>query len=143
MAPRPELCVGGVVIHDGRLLLIQRATDPGAGQWSLPGGRVESGETMEAAVAREVHEETGLRVRVGELVGWVERIDPAYHFVIFDFAAEPLEAAVPERGPVELQPGDDAADGRWVDLADVGELNVVSGLAEFLDQHGVTPPRTR
>ena len=70
-------CVGGIVRHGGRLLLVKRGREPARGTWSVPGGRVEAGETDEQATAREVLEETGLRVVVGELVGTVERDAPA------------------------------------------------------------------
>jgi 8-oxo-dGTP diphosphatase len=69
----PIRCVGAVVLDsDGRLLLVRRANDPGRGLWSLPGGRVEPGESDEAAVVREVREETGLDVMTGRLVGRVQ-----------------------------------------------------------------------
>src|SRR3990170_4447107 len=71
---RPVVGVGGVVLRDARVLLVQRASEPLAGQWSLPGGAVELGETLEAAVVRELKEETGLVVRVVELVEAFERI---------------------------------------------------------------------
>ena len=74
--PRVD-CVGGIVVHDGpggrRLLLVLRGREPSRGNWSVPGGRVEPGESDEAATAREVLEETGLHVNVGPLVGSVER----------------------------------------------------------------------
>ena len=99
--------------------------------WSLPGGRVEFGETMVEAVEREVLEETGLRVSCGELVGWVERQGPDYHFAIFDFAA----TLVSDRS--ELSAGTDASDAQWAPLAQVHLLQLVAGLADFLRDHGV------
>ena len=71
---RPELCAGAVAVDHGLLLLVKRGTDPGKGLWSLPGGRVESGESVVAAVVRELKEETGLQGVCGSLVGWVERM---------------------------------------------------------------------
>ncbi len=133
MADRPELCVGAVARHDGNLLLIRRGHGPAAGEWSLPGGRLERGELVAEAVVRELREETGLEGVCGELVGWVERIDPdgAHHFVILDFDVTILEPGQP---PVA---GDDAAEARWIPLDQVVDLNLVDGLAEFLHEHDI------
>jgi 8-oxo-dGTP diphosphatase len=125
---RPEVCVGAVVVADGRLLLVRRAHEPGAGEWSVPGGRVEAGETLADAVVREVAEETGLDVVCGDLLGWVERIGDAHHFVILDFACE----LVGEGAPVA---GDDAAEAAWVPLPQVAGLPLVPGLLRFLEAH--------
>ncbi|MCC5951273.1 MAG: NUDIX domain-containing protein [Acidimicrobiia bacterium] len=126
---RPELCVGAVVVAEDRLLLIRRGHGPAAGEWSVPGGRVEWGETMAEAVVRELREETGLEGVCGELVGWVERIDDDDHFVIADFAVVVLGG--------ELVAGSDAAEVAWVPLWDVAEQRLVAGLAEFLADHGI------
>src|SRR3989304_3356752 len=94
---RPVVGVGGVVIRDARVLLVQRASEPLAGQWSLPGGAVGLGETLEAAVVRELKEETGLTVRVVELVEAFERIirddsgRSRYHYVLLDYLCQPVE----------------------------------------------------
>jgi 8-oxo-dGTP diphosphatase len=130
VSARPELAVGAVVVHDGSLLLVRRGHGPAAGEWSVPGGRVEWGETVAEAVVREVREETGLECVCGELLGWVERIDEAYHFVILDHVATVLEHGTPVAG-------DDAAEVRWVPIDDVLELRLVDGLAEFLHEHGI------
>lgn len=126
----PVLCVGAVAVLDGSLLLVRRGHGPAAGEWSVPGGRVERGELLAEAVVREVREETGLECVCGSLVGWVERIDDDHHFVIADFEATVLD----DRTPVA---GDDAAEAAWVPLEQVLELNLVDGLAEFLHEHGV------
>jgi 8-oxo-dGTP diphosphatase len=112
---------------DGRLLLIRRAHDPEAGRWSLPGGKVEPGETAREATAREVAEETGLDVVVGEEVGQVCRPAPdGRTFVIHDFRCRPLDPqAVPRAG-------DDAADARWVDGAAYAALDAAGELAAGL-----------
>ena len=129
---RPEVCVGAVAIDDECLLLVRRGRGPAAGEWAIPGGRVESGETLAEAVVREVREETGLDVVCDELVGWVERIGADYHFVILDFSVTVLD----DEPPVA---GDDAAEVAWVPLHAVAEQRLVEGLAEFLHEHGVIP----
>jgi len=116
MAARPEVAVGAVVVDDGRLLLVRRGSGVAAGKWSLPGGRVEPGETLVEAVAREVREETGVPVTVGGFAGWAERIgdEPApYHFVILDFFATAT-------GSREAVAGDDAIDARWATTSSTG-----------------------
>jgi ADP-ribose pyrophosphatase YjhB (NUDIX family) len=120
-----------VAVHAGRLLLVQRARAPQAGRWTVPGGRVEPGEAVAAAVEREVREETGLAVRCGPLLGWAERIGPGHHFVILDF--------VVDVGPSAGDPvaGDDAAAAAWVLLDAVPAVDLVDGLEEFLRSHGV------
>ena len=129
-APRPEVCVGAIVEDDGCLLLVRRGRGPAAGEWSVPGGRVEPGETLAEAVVREVREETGLEVVCNVLVGWVERISEDHHFVILDFSATALDPAAPVAG-------DDAAEAAWVPLERVCDLRLVDGLAEFLHEHGI------
>lgn len=135
----PEVAVGGVVVHDGALLLVRRRQPPGVGRWSVPGGRVHRGETLHEAVVREVAEETGLEVAVDRFLGWTERIADADadHFVILDFLAVP---AAPSPVPVA---GDDAGEARFVDLAEVAEYDLVEGLYEFLVDHGVTSSARR
>jgi 8-oxo-dGTP diphosphatase len=130
VTPAVELCVGAVVVLDGQLLLVQRAHEPGMGEWSVPGGRVEPGETLAEAVVRELAEETGLEGVCGSLVGLVERIDDAHHFVILDYQVTVLGDDVPRAGG-------DAADAQWVPLEDVAEWLLVDGLAEFLHDHGI------
>lgn len=133
----PEVCVGGVVVHDGRLLLVRRGRGAGVGLWSIPGGRVEWGEALADAVVREVAEETGLAVVPAGWLGWVERIDVAHHFVIHDFLAHLADGAQPDRA----RAGDDAAAVRWVGLDVVGGVeDLVPGLLDFLRQHGVVSP---
>lgn len=122
----------GAIIKDGsgRLLLIQRGQDPEAGRWSLPGGRIEPGETDEQALIREVREETGLTVTCQHLVGSVKR--PASRGAVLDI--RDYAATVTGGG---LAAGDDAADARWVSPADLDELVLTSGLAETLTAWGV------
>jgi ADP-ribose pyrophosphatase YjhB (NUDIX family) len=119
-----------VAVLGDRILLIKRGREPGQGSWSVPGGRVEPGETLAQAVVRELYEETGLAGECGSLIGWAERIGPLFHYVILDFAVSVLDPA----GPVA---GDDAADARWVPLGEVDDLDLAEGLAEFLRDHGI------
>lgn len=129
---RPVIpCVGAVVFDaQGRLLLIQRGHDPGAGLWSIPGGRVEPGETDEQALVRELLEETNLQVKVGKFVGRVQREGLGGAVVdIRDYAATVTGGT--------LRPGDDAADARWVTGAEMARLEVTDGLVETLTEWGV------
>lgn len=130
MRRTPEISVGAVAVHDGNLLMVRRGHGPAAGQWAVPGGRVEWGETIAEALVREVREETGLASVCGKFVGWVELIDQDHHFVILDFEVVVLDDSAPSAG-------DDAMEVRWVPLDEVGDLDLVDGLAEFLHDHGV------
>jgi 8-oxo-dGTP diphosphatase len=133
MAIRRIPCVGAVIKDpDGRLLLIKRGNEPGAGLWSLPGGRVEPGETDEQAVTREVREETNLTVECGRLLGRAELPGPGETVIdVSDYVA------VVTGG--ELAAGDDAADARWAAAADLECLPLTSGLAGYLAAWGAYP----
>ena len=129
----PEVAVGAVVRRGDEILLIRRGRGTAVGQWAIPGGRVEFGEGLKAAVAREVREETGLDVKVGRFLGWAERMgeDPGpYHYVILDFEAVPVDPAAPARA------GDDADDVAWVPTNAIERDPLVAGLAEFLRRVG-------
>jgi ADP-ribose pyrophosphatase YjhB (NUDIX family) len=114
---RPVVGVGAVVVDDDRVVLIKRRFEPLAGQWSLPGGTLELGETLADGVAREVFEETALDVDVGDVVEVFDRIlldsdaRVRYHFVLIDYLCRP-------RGGT-LTAGSDVADARWVRPADL------------------------
>ncbi len=127
---RPELCVGAIAVRGDELLLVQRANPPGAGRWTLPGGRVEAGESIVAAVVREFFEETGLEAVCGPLRGWVERLGVDHHFVILDFEVTLLSDGEPTAGS-------DAAAAEWVGLDDVAGRELADGLLEFLVEHGI------
>ncbi len=129
---RPELCVGAIAVAAERLLLVRRGNGPAAGTWSVPGGRVEPGETLAEAVVRELAEETGIEGVCDRLVGWVERIGPSSHYVILDFAVTVLSD--PDVPPTA---GGDAAEAAWVPLEQVTYLTLADGLAEFLHEHGI------
>lgn len=129
----PVPCVGAIVRDGtGRLLLVQRGGEPERGRWSLPGGRVEPGETDETAVARELLEETGLTVRVGPLVGRVLRPGTAGRtYAIADYACTVAAG--------ELAAGDDAAAVRWCGPVELAGLPLAGGLLETLTSWGVLP----
>jgi ADP-ribose pyrophosphatase YjhB (NUDIX family) len=127
----PLLGVGAIVLDGPRVLLIQRGKPPGVDQWSIPGGLVDVGERVEAAVRREVAEECGLQVRVHQLVGFVDRIlcDAAgrvqYHYVLLDFLATPVDTTVPRAG-------DDARAVRWATLDEAAGLELSDGLLAMI-----------
>ena len=128
--PGPGVGVGAIAIDNERLLMVRRGRGPAAGEWSIPGGRVEPGETVAEAVVRELQEETGLEGVCADFVGWDERIGEEFHFVLLAFKVTLLDLTEPVAG-------DDAAEAAWVPLHDVAELNLVDGLAEFLHDHGI------
>jgi 8-oxo-dGTP diphosphatase len=108
---RPIVGVGAVIVKDGKAIIIKRANEPYRGQWSIPGGRVELGESLVDAVRREMKEETGLDVAVGPLIEVFERIQRQdgrvqHHFVIVDYLCTCVGGA--------LCAGDDADDAVWV-----------------------------
>ena len=118
----PILAVGGVVREEGKVLLVKRANPPSQGQWAIPGGRVELGESLSQAVEREIFEETGLRVRCGELLTHLEVIDRdeqgqiRFHYLIHDFWAEWVSGT--------LQAGDDVLEAGWFSRKDLEQENV-------------------
>ena len=120
--PRPVVGVGAVIAHDDRVVLIKRKFEPLAGQWSLPGGTLELGESLEAGVAREIREETGLDVEVGPVVEVFDRIlldtegRVQYHFVLVDYLCRPIGG--------HLQAGSDVDDAVWVAPSDVSSYHI-------------------
>ncbi|MCW3037197.1 MAG: hydrolase [Actinobacteria bacterium] len=127
------MAVGAVAIRDdGALLLVRRGKAPALGRWSLPGGRVDWGETLSDALRREVVEETGLEVAPGKLAGLVERIylDEGFHYVILDYHVTVTGGT--------LRPGSDVTDARWVLPSEMVRLELSDGLLEALRDFGLT-----
>jgi 8-oxo-dGTP diphosphatase len=120
--PRPVVGVGAVVLDARRVLLVKRAHEPLKGQWSLPGGRVELGETLQQAVAREVQEETGLDVDVGPIVDVLDRITRdedgrvEHHYVLVDFVCRPSGGI--------LSSASDADAAEWVPIEALEDYGV-------------------
>jgi len=124
----------GAIVHDAehRLLLIRRLNAPGAGRWSLPGGRVEQAESDVEAVVREVAEETGLEVAVGVRVGTVVLPGPdGVAYDVRDYACGVIGG--------RLRAGDDATEARWVRRSELMTLDTAAGLVDALTQWGMLP----
>lgn len=119
---RPIVGVGAVIVVDGRVVLIRRKYEPLAGHWSLPGGSVELGETLEAAVAREMREETGLDIEVGPVIEVFDRImrddgeRVQFHFVLVDYLCWPVGGV--------LAAGSDVDRAELVEPSDLGRFNL-------------------
>jgi 8-oxo-dGTP diphosphatase len=130
MADHPVPGVGVVVVENGRLLLIQRGRDPGKGLWAVPGGKVQLGETLQAAAAREAREETGLELEIGDVVWAGESIGdgepPEWHYVLVDFLARRVGG--------ELRAGDDALAISWVPLQATNGLALTPTMPPLIDR---------
>jgi 8-oxo-dGTP diphosphatase len=127
-ASRPQLAVSAAIFRDGKVLLVRRARSPGKGFYSLPGGRVEFGESLQVALAREVDEETGLRIDIVGLAGWREVLPGGPgdgHYVILSFAARWTA-----REPVL---NDEHDDFKWLEPGAFGDLRLTSGLLEVVE----------
>ena len=121
----PVVAVAAIVFDDlGRVLLVERGRPPGAGLWSVPGGKLEGAETLAQAVAREVREETGLAVEVGALACVVERIGDDHHFVILDYLARVIGGT--------LAAASDARAARFVGQDELATLPLTEGLVDVL-----------
>ena len=127
-ATRPQLAVSAAIFRDGKVLLVRRARSPGKGFYSLPGGRVEFGESLHQAIAREVDEETGLKIDIVGLAGWREVLPSAGgggHYVIMSFAAH-WRANEPVLN-------DEHDDFKWLAPDALGDLKLTGGLPEVLE----------
>lgn len=132
MADRPVVAVGVMLLDGDRVLLVKRARPPGVGKWTVPGGKVELGESLEAAALRELEEETGLGCTLGPLVEVLDRVVRApdgtveFHFVILDFLGSAPTGT--------LRAGSDSSDARFVPIAELGGYDVTDGLAPVVER---------
>jgi len=134
---RPVLGVGALIFdgdRDGdRILLVQRGNEPYKGWWSLPGGGVETGERLEAAILREVREETGLEVEIVQLATIFERLMPdaegrcEYHYVLIDYECRVTGG--------HLQAGDDSAAVTWWPVEELGDIQLTDGTRDVVDRY--------
>lgn len=134
MSPsHPQVGVGGVVVSDGRVLLVRRGKAPLLGQWSIPGGTVELGETLEEALIREMAEETGLDVAPVRLLTVFDRIERegelvVFHYVIADYLCQCLSEAASARA------GSDALEVRWVAAGSLAEMDLTARALEVVQE---------
>lgn len=121
----PRVAVGAVVTHQDKVLLVLRGQPPAQHMWAIPGGSVDLGETLQAAAEREIMEETGLRIKAGEVIYTFDAIvrdetgRVQFHYVILDLQAEALDPTQP------LRPADDVNDAGWFSLADLDRPDLV------------------
>jgi len=128
LLPAPALGVGGIVFNNQQqILLIQRNQPPAMGFWSIPGGKLEAGESLAEACKREIKEETGLDTDVKHIVAVVERRIEGFHYVIIDYLA--LLVAEESSQPIAQS---DVSEARWVSLEHLGDYDLVAGLAEII-----------
>lgn len=127
---RPIVGVGAVIVDQGRVVLVKRGSPPLLGEWSLPGGVVELGETLRAAAEREAREETGLMVKASEVLEVLDRIvpdedgAPQYHYVLIDFLCTVKSG--------RLRAGSDAGDVRWVRGNELGKFKLEKPALEVI-----------
>jgi len=126
----PRVGVGAVILHEEKVLLVRRGQSPSFGKWSLPGGLVELGETTTEAIAREILEECGIKIRIVDVAGVITRVvkDDAgrvrYHYVLVDYLAYP--------DSLDVVAGSDAGDARWFEIEGVANLDTTQGLLDMI-----------
>jgi mutator protein MutT len=129
---RPILGVGAIIEEGGSVLLVKRGREPLRGQWSLPGGVVEAGETLAEAARREVLEETGLEIEPLRVVEVFERImrdaegRPEYHYVLIDYLCRAVSG--------EVRPGDDVSLARWVPRSELRGYDITEGTLDVIER---------
>ena len=129
--PKPLVAVAALVFKGNKVLLVKRKSPPGEGRWSLPGGCVEVGERLEDALRREVLEECGIEISVGQLVAVTDVIErdgkgTRFHYVILDFSAEYAGG--------ELRPSTDVSDADWFSLEEALKLPLTRGTRRILEK---------
>jgi 8-oxo-dGTP diphosphatase len=127
---QPLIGVGAIIVENGRVVLVKRGKAPLLGEWSIPGGMLELGETVRTGTEREALEEAGLVVRATELLGVFDRVIPEggrtlYHYVLIDFLCEVVSG--------ELRAAGDAADARWFTREAIGGLALAEDTAAVID----------
>jgi ADP-ribose pyrophosphatase len=128
----PLVGVGAIIVDGGRVALVKRGRAPLLGEWSIPGGMLELGETLRQGAEREALEETGLVARTTELLGVFDRVvldnekRCQYHYVLIDFLCEPISG--------DLRAAGDAADARWFTLEEVNKLALPQDTADVIRQ---------
>jgi mutator protein MutT len=130
----PVPAVAAIILRDREILLVKRGAEPGLGKWSVPGGSIEIGETLEEALKREVLEETGLEIVVGKLAGVCDLIvkregEIRFHYILIDYFA-----AVESGEPVAAT---DVSECRWVSLDEISRYDVTTSLLDRLREHGL------
>jgi len=135
----PRVAVGALVFREGNVLLVRRGQPPAEGVWAIPGGRIELGENLQRAAEREIHEETGVRIKAGDPVFTFDVIERdsdgrvRFHYVIVD-----LMAAYVDGDPIA---GDDAREARWISPGDLKHLPVSETTKHLLEtRFGFTEP---
>jgi len=128
--PQPRVAVGVVIVKNSSVLLIRRGNEPSKGLWSVPGGLIELGETVEEAAHREVKEETGIDIRIERLLEVANNIvrdeqdKIRFHYVLIDFLAHPLSTS--------LKSQSDASEAKWVHLKELSDYSLTKGAMKLM-----------
>jgi 8-oxo-dGTP diphosphatase len=126
----PRIGVGAVILHEDKILLVRRGKSPSFGKWTLPGGLVELGETTTEAIAREIVEECGIKIRVVDVAGVITRVVRddddriRYHYVLVDYLAYP--------DSMDVVAGSDAAEAQWFEIERLTDLDTTPGLLDMI-----------
>ncbi len=130
---KPQLAVGAIVFHEGKVLLVKRGNPPAKDTWSIPGGSVELGETLQDAAEREIWEETGIVIKAKKPVFTFDFVDKdnqgkiRYHYVIIDLYAEYIKGSI--------RPGDDVVDVGWFTPSQINDIHINAVTKEFLTEY--------